>query len=67
MKTLVQQSDQFGPVSPENEPYKRLVDGELKGDEEINETLGTALISLWHDKGIQVCPSPLPLFVFAVR
>lgn len=54
MKTLVQQSEVFGPISPENEPYKRLVDAELKGDEEIDERLGTVLISLWNDHGIQV-------------
>jgi len=53
MKTLVQQSETYGSVSGENEEYRRWVDQELKGDEEIDERLGTALQALWHDRGIQ--------------
>jgi len=50
----VQQSETYGSVAPDNEEYRRMVDQELKGDEEIDERLGTALQSLWHDRGIQV-------------
>jgi len=53
MKTLVQQSDAYGQVSSEIDAYKRRVDEELKGDEEIDEELGTALKALWEDPGIQ--------------
>lgn len=52
MKTLVQQSDMYGPVSADLDPHKRLID-ELKGDEEVDEKLGVALKELWADPGIQ--------------
>jgi len=52
MKTLVQQSDQFGPVGSKLEAHKQLID-ELKGDEEIDEKLGETLRELWEDEGIQ--------------
>jgi len=53
MKTLVQQSEAYGQVSSDIDGYKRRVDEELKGDEEIDEELGTALKALWEDPGIQ--------------
>jgi GTPase SAR1 family protein len=53
MKTLVQQSENYGRVSSDLENAKRLVDEELKGDEEIDEKLGDTLKSLWEDAGIQ--------------
>jgi GTPase SAR1 family protein len=52
-KTLVQQSETYGPMSPENNNYKRLIDEELKGDEEVDEKLGSALRAIWQDAGIQ--------------
>jgi hypothetical protein len=52
MKTLVQQSENFGGVSSDLDDSKRLVD-ELKGDEEIDEKLGEHLVALWEDGGIQ--------------
>jgi len=51
-KTLVLQSEQFGPVSPENEEAKQVID-QLAGDEEIDEKLGGQLAALWKDPGIQ--------------
>jgi GTPase SAR1 family protein len=52
MKTLVQQSENFGGVSSDLDDSKRLVD-ELKGDEEVDEKLGEHLVALWEDGGIQ--------------
>jgi hypothetical protein len=52
-KTLVQQSETYGPIAPENQNHKRLIDEELKGDEEIDEKLGMALRAIWRDPGIQ--------------
>jgi len=52
-KTLVQQSETYGPISGENSNHKRLIDEELKGDEEIDEKLGQALQAIWEDQGIQ--------------
>jgi len=52
-KTLVQQSETYGAVSADNAGHKKLVDEELKGDEDIDEKLGAALKSLWQDAGIQ--------------
>jgi GTPase SAR1 family protein len=52
MKTLCQQSDQYGPVSQHAMASKHLVENELKGDEEIDEKLGEHLKLLWNDRGI---------------
>ena len=53
MKVLCQQCDSFAPVNEENQPAKKLLE-ELKGDEEIDEGIGHALMALWNDPGIQV-------------
>jgi GTPase SAR1 family protein len=52
MKTLCQQSLNFGPVARENENSLNVVN-ELKGDEEIDANLGAHLSALWSDEGIQ--------------
>jgi hypothetical protein len=53
MKTLYQQSRIYGSVGSEAADAARFVDQELKGDEEIDERVGTQLKTLWKDKGIQ--------------
>jgi GTPase SAR1 family protein len=55
MKTLCQQYELYGggALSNDNVQYKALVENELKGDEEITNKLGEALLSLWRDRGIQ--------------
>jgi len=52
MKTLCQQSENLGPVAAETQGSKQIVD-ELKGDEEIDASLGAHLRALWADAGIQ--------------
>jgi hypothetical protein len=51
VKTLVQQSEQYGPVSAENDQAKRNMD--QIGADEIDEKLGSDMLALWHDEGIQ--------------
>jgi len=53
MKTLCQQSVNYGPVAPEAEEAKRFVDNELKGDEEVDEKVAWAIKTLWADPGIR--------------
>ena len=52
MKVLCQQCDSFAPVAEENIQAKKLIE-DLKGDEEIDESIGNALQNLWADSGIQ--------------
>jgi len=52
MKTLCKHSRQFGPVSPQNEEIRNAIE-ELKGDEEIDYSLGSQIQILWSDDGIQ--------------
>jgi len=53
MKVLCQQSDSFSPVTEPNLAARKLIE-DLKGDEEIDDSIGSALKSLWADQGIQV-------------
>jgi len=53
MKVLCTQSDNFSPVSEEHMPARKIID-DLKGDEEIDEMIGQALMTLWNDQGIQI-------------
>lgn len=53
MKTLVQQSNTYGPIGQDAAESRKFVDTELKGDEEIDERVGQHLAVLWADKGIQ--------------
>jgi len=52
MKVLVQQCDSFAPVNEENLVHKKLIE-DLKGDEEIDDGIATALHALWNDPGIR--------------
>jgi len=53
MKVLCSQAPQYGGVSEENEDIRKMVDEELKGDEEIDMKLGGVLQKLWVDAGIR--------------
>jgi len=53
MKTLCKQSQVHGQVKTENEASKRIIEQELKGDEEIAPELGAHIAALWADPGIQ--------------
>jgi GTPase SAR1 family protein len=53
MKTLCKQSHVHGNVSPANEASRNLIENELKGDEEIDPSLGETLAKLWADPGVQ--------------
>jgi GTPase SAR1 family protein len=52
IKTLCQQSSNYGPIASSNEPSKRAVE-ECKGDEDIDKPLGAHIKSLWKDSGVQ--------------
>jgi len=52
IKTLAQQSANYGPVSASVESSKRAVE-ECKGDEDIDKALGAHIKVLWKDAGIQ--------------
>ena len=54
MKTLSQQSSNFGEVGANAQEAKRYFDSEIKGDEEIDEKIGALIKVLWADSGIQV-------------
>lgn len=51
MKTLCQQSKEFGPVAPANLASKKFIE-DLKEDDEITEEVGHHVKVLWHDDGI---------------
>jgi GTPase SAR1 family protein len=51
IKTLCQQSEQYGPVGGENEGAKREMDN--IGSDDIDEKLGSLMLTLWNDAGIQ--------------
>jgi len=53
MKTLCKQSHTHGPVLPQNEQSRNLIENDLKGDEEIGPDLGQHIANLWADPGIQ--------------
>ena len=53
MKVLCQQCDNFQPVEEQNQMAKKLIE-DCKGDEEIDEAIGSALQALWNDSGIRV-------------
>jgi len=53
MKTLCKQSQTFGPVAEHNVACRNLIENELKGDEDIDATLGENIFALWHDEGIR--------------
>lgn len=52
MKTLLQQTPNFTPVTESNLEHKETIE-ELKGDEDVDETLAAALKLLWADNGVQ--------------
>jgi GTPase SAR1 family protein len=52
IKTLAQQSANYGPVAASVESSKRAVE-ECKGDEDIDKALGAHIKALWKDGGIQ--------------
>jgi len=54
MKTLCHQSENIGKVAPANERAKAVVEDDLKGDEEIDGTIGGYIKALWLDKTIQL-------------
>jgi len=55
MKTLATQVNKYGGVTEVKSVMdaKHLFERELKGDEEIDETIGNAIMTLWTDQGIQ--------------
>jgi GTPase SAR1 family protein len=52
MKTLCQHTETYGAVSADNQSHKAVIE-ELKGDEDIDGTLGVAFKALWADPGVQ--------------
>jgi GTPase SAR1 family protein len=52
IQTLCYQSVEWGPVAPDLEATKTVID-DLKGDEEIDEKLAKQIKDLWADAGIQ--------------
>jgi len=53
MKTLCKQSQTYGHVHEQNIVSRSLIENDLKGDEDIDATLGQHIYNLWHDEGIQ--------------
>jgi len=53
MKTLCKYSTTYGTVSPSNQAPKQVIENELKGDEEIDVSVGAHIATLWKDVGIQ--------------
>jgi len=53
MKTLIQHSETYGPIRPDAQAAKVVVEDELKGDEVIDQRIGEAIKVLWQDQGIR--------------
>jgi len=52
MRTLCKYSATFGAVTQTNQAAKQVVENELKGDEEIDVSIGNHIANLWKDSGI---------------
>jgi guanine nucleotide-binding protein G(t) subunit alpha len=53
MKTILEQTPNFGPVDPDLEDAKKMIE-ELKGSEDIDVKIGETLKKLWADPGVTV-------------